>query len=63
MAAGLLAAAMTSRTVASLLFGLQASDVWSYALALAVLTIIGLAASVLPAWRAARTSPMQALRQ
>lgn len=63
MAAGLLAAAMTSRTVASLLFGLQASDAWSYALALVVLMIIGLAASVLPAWRAARTSPMQALRQ
>jgi hypothetical protein len=60
---GLVGAVLAARAVESLLFGLEASDVWSYVLALAVLTTIGLAASVLPAWRASRTSPMQALRQ
>lgn len=63
MAVGLVSALLASRTIDSLLFGLTASDGWTYALALAVLGSIGLAASVLPAWRGSRTSPMQALRQ
>jgi ABC-type antimicrobial peptide transport system permease subunit len=60
---GLAAAVAVSRAVEGLLFGLPARDAVSYAVALAVLLAIGLLASALPAWRAARTSPMRALRQ
>jgi ABC-type antimicrobial peptide transport system permease subunit len=31
--------------------------------AIAVILIVGLAACLIPAWRASKTSPMQALRQ
>ncbi len=51
------------RLIEGLLFGLESRDPASYAAALAVLVSVGLAASLLPAWRAARTSPMKALRQ
>ncbi len=60
---GLGAAAAASPLVEELLFGLERHDPASYAAALALLVAVGLAASALPAWRAARTSLMTALRQ
>jgi putative ABC transport system permease protein len=59
---GILAAIGLSRLVASLLFGISARDPWVIATAAAVLLAVGLAASVVPGWRAARVDPSTALR-
>jgi len=61
-AAGLVAALLLTRLMAGLLYGVGASDPATY-LAVAVLLLsIALAASFIPAWRAARIDPMKALR-
>jgi len=62
-ALGLLAAPLTSRLVASMLFGLAPTDPATLVAAAAVLGVSGLIASFLPAYRAARVDPMVALRQ
>jgi putative ABC transport system permease protein len=51
-----------SRVLASQLFGITASDPWTYAAVSAVLAATGLLASYLPARRAARLDPVEALR-
>jgi predicted permease len=62
-AIGLAASLAGSRAVASLLYGIAATDAPSFLLALlAVLMVVG-AASLIPAWRASRTNPIAALRQ
>ncbi len=63
IALGLGGALLGARLVESLLFGLESRDPASYMAALLLLAGVGLAASVVPAWRASRTSPMKALRQ
>lgn len=55
-----LTAAKAART---LLFGLEPSDPATIAAAIALLTVIGLLASYLPARRASRVEPMSVLRQ
>lgn len=50
------------RLAESVLYGLKAEDAASAAGALAVLLASALAASLIPAWRAARTDPASALR-
>jgi predicted permease len=55
-------ALIAARTAAALLFGLTPSDPAVYAAAIALLAGITLAASALPAWRAARVDPARALR-
>jgi ABC-type antimicrobial peptide transport system permease subunit len=50
------------RAAGSLLYGLKAHDPLTLALAIILLTAIGLAASVVPARRASRLDPMVALR-
>ena len=57
-----LAAAM-ARTAASLLYGLQPTDPSTMVLAILALATVALAASILPALRAARVQPMTALRE
>jgi predicted permease len=52
-----------TRLLATLLFGVRATDVASYAAASALVLGITLVASLIPAWRAARISPIAALRQ
>jgi predicted permease len=60
--AGLLAAAAGSRAMEGLLFGISASDPLSYALPPAVLLVVALMASYVPARRASRVDPMTCLR-
>ncbi len=62
LAVGLLAAAATSRLAAQLLFAVSPLDPLSYGAAAAVLATAVLLASVLPARRASRISPTEALR-
>jgi predicted permease len=52
-----------TRLMAPLLFGVTATDQLSFALSTAVVLLIALLASVVPAWWGARTDPLVALRQ
>ena len=51
-----------ARSAASLLYGLKPTDLLTYASAVTTLTCVTVAASMLPAQRAARLDPMVALR-
>ena len=59
---GLISSLITTRLMASLLFGVSANDFMTYAIVLALLAIAALIASYLPARRAMRVDPMEALR-
>jgi predicted permease len=60
--AGLAAAILASRALASFLYGTSPRDPWIVSAALAVLCLVAAAASLIPAVRAASIDPMQALR-
>jgi putative ABC transport system permease protein len=60
---GTMLALAGGKAAASMLFGLKPWDVATFALALALLALVATAASFLPATRAARSDPMEALRQ
>jgi predicted permease len=60
--AGLAIALLASRALASFLYGTSPRDPWVMAGSAAALAIVAGAASLLPALRAARIEPMQALR-
>ncbi len=62
VAIGLPAAYATSRTFAALLFGVKPTDLFTYVASAAVLMAVALAASLVPARRAARVDPIVALR-
>jgi predicted permease len=62
MAAGLAVSIPTSRLLRSQLFGVTALDAPTYAAVCVSLTLVTLAAAALPARRAARLDPMEALR-
>ena len=59
---GVAAALGSSRLLDSLLFGVSATDVVSFARALAIVLGCVIVATLVPAWRAARTNPLTALR-
>jgi len=61
-AAGLAAAFMASRALSSFLYGTSTRDPWVLVGSVAALVSIASAASLLPALRASRIEPMQALR-
>jgi len=59
---GIGAALGLSTLLSSLLFGIGARDPWTIVAVAAVLAIIAVMASALPAWRASRIEPSQTLR-
>ena len=63
LAVGLIAAIAATRLLTSMLFEVQASDPLTYVGVAALLAAVSLAASYIPARRAARVDPMTALRQ
>src|SRR6266545_2180625 len=62
IAGGAAAASLCGGFVESQLFGVKAADPAVYAMSAAGLLAASLAAAFLPAWRASRIDPMQALR-
>jgi ABC-type antimicrobial peptide transport system permease subunit len=60
--AGLLTAIVLSRLVASLLFGVQPNDPLTLGAAIAIVLLVAAAASWIPATRATRVNPVEALR-
>ena len=61
-ALGIVAALGVSRLLGSVLFGVSATDAVSFARALAIVLGGVVVATIVPAWRAARTNPLSALR-
>jgi ABC-type antimicrobial peptide transport system permease subunit len=61
-AAGLIAAVLASRALASFLYETSPRDPWVFVGSVAALTAIASAASLLPALRAARIEPIAAIR-
>ena len=59
---GILASLWLTQAAAGLLYGVSPSDPWTVAAAVAVLTLVSMFASYLPARRAANVDPMVALR-
>ena len=59
---GFVAAALASRTLSKLLYGVRPTDPVTFAAVATLLLVVALAAMALPARRAARTDPMVALR-
>jgi macrolide transport system ATP-binding/permease protein len=62
VALGIAGSFAVTRLLATLLFGVRATDVVSYAVASTLVLGITLVASLIPAWKAARTNPIAALR-
>jgi predicted permease len=63
LAVGLALAFATGRLVKSFLYQVQPLDWWTYAAVVLALAVIGMAAALLPARKAASIEPMQALRE
>ena len=59
---GAVAALALSRTLASLLFGVSATDAWTYGLTALALVVVAVLASYLPARRATQFDPALTLR-
>jgi putative ABC transport system permease protein len=62
MSAGVAAAVALTRFLGALLFGVTPTDALTLVLAIGTLGVVGLVATIVPARRAARTDPMEALR-
>jgi predicted permease len=62
VAAGLMASVFLTRSVSSLLYGIENYDLISFSITSAILIIVALAACYIPARRAMRVDPMIALR-
>jgi ABC-type antimicrobial peptide transport system permease subunit len=62
VAVGIVAALIVTRLLSSVLFGVSATDAVSFGRALGVVLGGVILATAIPAWRAARTNPLSALR-
>jgi putative ABC transport system permease protein len=62
VALGAAGALALSGLVADALYGIRPTDAATYGVVIAILSVVGLAACVVPAWRASRTEPLAALR-
>ena len=62
VAIGLIAALAGARLVSSMLYGVTDTDALTYLASALLLVLVMLAASSIPAWRASRVHPMEALR-
>jgi putative ABC transport system permease protein len=62
VAVGLAGTLVLTRVLSSLLYEVRATDPVTFACVALLLVTVALAASGIPAWRAARTNPMSALR-
>jgi putative ABC transport system permease protein len=63
VAIGLAAAVALSRVVASLIFGVRPTDPLTFSAVALLLIVVGVLASVLPAYRATRVEPIRILRE
>jgi putative ABC transport system permease protein len=63
VAVGLVMSVLAARTATTLLFGLQPGDPATLAMAAGGLGLVAMLASYLPAWRASRLEPTEALRE
>jgi len=59
---GLVGAALVTRSVRGILFGVQPVDPATYGITVTVLALVALAAALIPAWRATRVDPVECLR-
>ena len=62
VAVGLVAAVGLTRLMSSFLYGVETTDPVTFGVVAAMLTAVALVASYLPALRASRTDPLEALR-
>lgn len=62
LGAGLVISVMMTRLLSGMLYGIRPSDPVTFAAAMVILLLVSLAASGLPAYRAARLDPMKTLR-
>ena len=61
--AGLAGAALLTRVMASLLFGVSTTDAATFSAVAALLAAVAFAATIIPAWRTTRVDPVVALRE
>jgi ABC-type antimicrobial peptide transport system permease subunit len=59
---GWIAAFSLTRVMAGLLYGVRAGDPWTFAAVSALLAVVTIAACILPALRATKVDPIDALR-
>lgn len=62
IAAGVALALASGRLIRSMLFGVEPTDTSSMILAASLMLIVAIVAALIPAWRAARSDPVTALR-
>jgi ABC-type antimicrobial peptide transport system permease subunit len=59
---GIAVAIPATRMLRTVVFGVTTTDPWTYAIVVVTLLAVGMGTSAIPAWRAARIDPTEALR-